>query len=218
MRVLLGLAFLLGAVASTAGAAPALADDRVSDIVIIPIHDGANVIPRFAADGRAATIFRAWRDNGNAHGHDVYLVTLPLNDADGPQNTIGVVTLDDAYGYSPPAADVIGVSPFDGERVLSTIRFARAKLDGTEATVLIRADLAEPKNGVMADHALLDVSIYRLQHPGVEVGTTPDAFKLFRRTRLVGRYCNADMGLHVTMGLPLPTDYAGGPAPSGCIN
>jgi len=215
MRRLFCLAFLLGAVTSTAGAAPARLYDGLSDIAVFPVHDGANLIPRFAADGRAATIFRAWRDNGNAHGHDVYLVTLPLKGDDGRENTLGVVPVDDGEN---DLEDSIGVSPFDGERVTSTVRFARAKLDGTKATVLIRADLGEAKSGVTADHAPLDVSLYQLADPGVKVGTTPDVFKLVRKTRLKGLYCNADMGLHETLGLPLPTDYAGGKAPSGCID
>lgn len=116
-----------------------------------------------------------------------------------------------------PLADTIGASPFDGERVLQTVRFAHARVDGAPATVMIRADLGEAKSGVLADHAPADVSVYVLKSPGVDVGATPDVFKLAFKVRAVGRFCNADMALHTTLGLPLPSDYAGGKGPGGCI-
>ena len=204
------LAFLwLAAASSSVQAAPA----ALTDISVIPIHDGMNTVPRFAADGRAATVVRAWRDNGNAHGHYTYLVLLPLLQVEGDSRT-GVVTFDDG---PPPLRDTTGASPFDGERVLETVRFARARLDGAPATVMIRADLGEAESHVLADHAPVDIRVYRLESPGVDVGTTPDVFKLVSKTRSAGVFCNADMALTTVLHLPLPTDYAGGKAPSGCF-
>ena len=208
MRAILTLV-LAGALASVARAA----EPTLSDITLIPIQDGVNKIDRFATDGRAATIVRGWRDNGNAHGHDVYLVLLPLKRDDGPANTDGVVAFEDR---SSTLADITGVSPFDGERVLGALRFARATLNGRPATVVIRADLGEAAGGVLADRAPVDISVYELQSPGVEVGTTPDVFRLISKSRPKGRFCNADMALATALNLPLPADYAGGPAPSGC--
>jgi hypothetical protein len=100
--------------------------------------------------------------------------------------------------------------------VLATLRFARGRLDGVPATVLIRAELGEARSGVVADHAPAEISIYKLESPGVEVGTTPDVFHLIRRIRATGLFCNANMALSTTMGLPLPADYSGGKAPTGC--
>jgi hypothetical protein len=194
-------------------AAPALAaQPSVSDIAIIPIHDGINTVARFADDARAATIVRAWRDNGNAHGHYTYLVLLPLKQGWGDIRT-GVVDFDDGHD---PLRDTMTASPFDGERVLETVRFARAKLDGAPATVMIRADLSDASSGVLADHAPVDLRFYRLESPGVDVGTTPDVFHLVSKTRPPGLFCNADMALTTVLHLPLPKDYAGGKAPSGC--
>ncbi len=204
-------ALLLTGLGLFAGSARA-ADLTLSNIAVIPVHAGVNVIDSFAADGRAATIVRAWRDNGNAHGHVVYLVTMARpNCGDGDKAC--VVAVDDGSGL---LQDIIGASPFDGERVLQTVRFAHANIDGAAATVMIRADLGEAKSGVLADHAPAAVSVYVLRNPGVEVGTTPDVFKLALKVRAVGEFCNADMALHMTFSLPLPSDYAGGRAPSGC--
>jgi hypothetical protein len=190
------------------------AEPAITDIAVIPIHDGVNTVASFAPDGRTATIIRGWRDNGNAHGHDTYLVLLPLKDDFGAENTAGVVAFEDAD--NDPLQDTIGVSPFDGERVLGAVRFAKAKLDGAPATVVIRADLGESASGVLADHAPVDIRIYRLESPGVDVGTTPDVFHLVSKTRPPGLFCNADMALTTVLHLPLPKDYAGGKAPSGC--
>jgi hypothetical protein len=194
----------LGAVLVSSGvhAAP----PSLNHIAVIALHDGVNRVARFAADGRAATIVQAWRDNGNAHGYFVWLVTLPPK--------AGVVAFDDGKD----ALEVtIGASPFDGERVLQTVRFARAIVDGAPATVVIRADLGESASGVLADHAPAEVKVYRLENPGVEVGTTPDVFHLIETIRPPGRFCNADMALHTVLGLPLPPHYAGGKAPDGCF-
>jgi hypothetical protein len=61
------------------------------------------------------------------------------------------------------------------------------------------------------------VKIYRLESPGVAVGTTPDVFRLIETIRPPGRFCNADMALHTVLGLPLAPDYANGNAPDGCF-
>ena len=88
----------------------------VSDIALIPVHDGINAVANFSDDGRAATIVQAWRDNGNAHGHYTYLVLLPLKQTEGDSRT-GVVAFDD--GKNDPLEDTATASPFDGERVLA---------------------------------------------------------------------------------------------------
>jgi len=210
MRALIVAFSLSGLLALGANAA----EPVVSDIAVIPIHDGVNVIPRFAADGRAATIVKAWRDNGNAHGYSVYLVTLPVKDDYGAGHKTGVVGFDD--GGAAPFCDTATASPFDGERVLQTLRFARAKIDGAPAVVMIRADLGEAKSGVLADHAPADIRIYKLEHPGVDVGTTPDVFRLVSKTRAPGLYCNADVALAVELHLPPPDTPGRGPG--GCFD
>jgi hypothetical protein len=208
MRFVLPLVLLLASLGTAAQAAPTL-----TDVAVIPIHDGINTVEYFAADGRVATIVRAWRDNGNAHGHYLYLVTLPLKDDDGAENRTGVVAFDDGRN---PLEDTAGASPFDGERVLQTVRFARAMLDGKPAVVMIRAGLGEAPSGVLADHAPVDIRVYRLESLGVDVGATPDVFRLVAAIRPPGAFCNADMALATALHLPLPADYAGGKGPGGC--
>ncbi|RJF88947.1 hypothetical protein D3874_19830 [Oleomonas cavernae] len=204
------LLFLLFGVFASAAQAAELA---ISEIAIIPIHGGFNTVEHFAADDRTATVIRAWRGNGNAHGHYSYLVLLPLVESRGTDGEMGVVAFDDGVS---PLKDTASVSPFDGERVLGALRFARAKLDGVAATVVIRADLGESDSGILADHAPVDISIYRLEQPDTGAGTTPDVFRIVSKARPTARFCNADMALTTILHLPLPADYAGGAGPSGC--
>ena len=212
MRALLSLAVLAGAVASTAGAAPG-AGPGLSDIAVIPIHAGINTVEHFSVDGRPATIISAWRDNGNAHGHFTYLVMMEQKDC-GADETSCLVAFTD--GGAEPLRDVTTASPFDGERVLQVVRFAHARLNGVSATVMVRADLGESASGVLADHAPADISIYRLESPGVQVGTTPDVFTLVSKTRIAGRYCNADAAL--STALHLPPANTPSKKPDGCFD
>jgi hypothetical protein len=189
------------------------AEPALTDISVIPVRDGINTIKRFAADSRTAIIVRAWRDNGNAHGYDVYLVLLPTRADNGTNHWTGEVAFDNG---KDALEDIVSASPFDGERVLGTVLFARAKLDGVPATVMVRADLGETTSGALADHAPVEISVYRLENPGIDVGTTPDVFHLISKIHPNGRFCNADMALATVLHIPLPATYAGGKAPSGC--
>jgi hypothetical protein len=207
MLWILGTTFLSFSAGAPAGT------PRIEHLIAIPVHDGINLIRRFSPDGRAAIIVRAWRDNGNAHGHFVYLVTLPLAKETGrPEMKTGVVAVERDNGLE----DTIGASPFDGERVLQEVRFVHARLNGSSVTLLVRADLGESASGVLADHAQVEIQVYRLEHPGVEVGTAPDVFRLVSRFKPPGLFCNADMALATVMHVALPRDYAGGKGPSGC--
>lgn len=181
----------------------------------VEVREGITKVEGFAEDGRAATIVRAWRGNGNAHGYNLFLVLLPAASGSGAGGGAGVVGFDEgAAGLH----DEEKVSPFDGERVLSALRFGRRRSGGRPQTLAIRADLGPGAGGVLADHAPVVIKMFVLAAPGGSVGTTPDVFKLETTLHPEGRYCNADMALHVVLGLPLPADYAGGPAPSGCID
>ena len=192
------ICFAFGFAAFAQAAEPAL-----TDIHIIPIKPGVNTIPRFAADGRAATIVRAWRGNGNAHGYNVFLVLLPR--AEG--NPLGVVRQED--NDSSTGGDAIRDDPFDGERTLGVKRFARAKLNGRVQSVMIAAHLDEAPSHVLADHATATIKVYSLKRSEGAAGDTPDYFSLAWTAHTTARYCNVDLALAETLHVPLPKDYAG---------
>jgi hypothetical protein len=182
----------------------------VTDIRPIPIHPGVNVVRGFAPGGREAKIVQGWRANGNAHGYNDYLVLTPNSEG----RPLGVADLASNAGESP--GDLIRDDPFDGERVLGVVRFARAKVNGAEAGILIVADLDTSPSGVLADHATATVRIYRLVRGG-GVGATTDVFEPVAAIHTDKRYCNAELALRNTLGLPLPPDYAGANRVDGCF-
>jgi hypothetical protein len=97
-RVIAMRAFVLVSAGLFAAAArpTQAAEVKISDFSIIPIHEGINTVDRFTADGRTATIIKAWRDSSNAHGHTLYLASVHCRDTDIRQKI-------SAAGLRPPA-------------------------------------------------------------------------------------------------------------------
>ena len=184
------------------------AEPSVTDVQVVNVHAGINRIPHFAADGRTATVIQGWRGNGNAHGYNVFLVLLPS--AEGMP--LGVVDRIDSE------SDVLRDDPFDGERTLGTVLFARATLAGVRQTVLIAAHLDESQSGVLADHATATVNVYRLVKSDGQIGTTPDYFELAWSTQTTARYCNVDLALASALSIPLPKDYDAPNKKDGCFD
>ena len=201
------IALLLAALASAT--AP---DAAITDIRAIAIHRGVNHVQGLLSGGRTATVVQGWRGNGNAHGHNVFLVLTPKSE----DTAYGVVAID--RGDGSPLQDTITDSPFDGERVLGVVDFAQADVDGQPTGVLITADLDEAASGVLADHSTATIRIYRLAHLGSDqVGDTPDEFRLAKTLHTRARFCNADVALHTTLGVPFVADHAGLNIVDGCF-
>jgi hypothetical protein len=193
--------------ASLAVASPA----SVTDIRPITIRPGVNIVPRFAPNGGEAQIVQGWRGNGNAHGYNDFLVLTP--DSEGkPLGVAGVVS-----DPNQPLRDLIRDDPFDGERVMGVVRFARAKVNGSDASVLIVADLDSSANGVLADHDTATIRVYRLVR-GDDIGKTTDVFEPVAAIHTDKRYCNAELALRDSLGLPLPADYGGLNRVDGCLS
>jgi len=70
-RLLLAALLALGIAGPAAAAEPA--KHRFTELTPIPLKPGPNTIERFAPDGRSAIVTLGWRENGNAHGYDLYL-------------------------------------------------------------------------------------------------------------------------------------------------
>jgi hypothetical protein len=208
----MGTAAGFGVMAAAALASAALAGGRgapISDVRPIELRPGANPVGAFTTDGRDAVIYQAWRENGNAHGYNVYLVTLP----DPSGAPVSVVGVEDPERAAP--RDLLRDEPFDGERVMGVVRFARARLDGRQQTVLLTADLDAGPDGALADHATATIRVYQLARTD-QVGSTHDHFALVWRTQTRARFCNAELALAKTLRLPLETDYQGANMTDGC--
>ena len=203
--------FLIGLpMAFFAGTAPAqtILKSRLKDLRPITLHAGANSIPTFAADGRAALVTQGWRDNGNAWGFNVYQVMLPTKVGGSDWN---VVTLGKRMETQ------ISDQPHTGEDALASVRLAHGKLDGRAETLLITAtrDVA-PQGGVPeASSTMIEVQVLR-KNRDEEPGQARDYFEpaiSFKTTKL---YCHSDMALKQELGLALPKGYEGGGTADGC--
>jgi hypothetical protein len=195
------------AVLGAAGSAP----PALTDLHAIALRGGVNRVAGFMPGGGEATIVEGWRDNGNAHGYRVWMVT-------GARRRDGTAPLVAFEGGADAASrDTIDASPFDGERVTDNVRFATGRIAGRRVSLAIRGDLDEVPSGVIADHATATIRWFRLVHRENAVGEAPDAFVPIGSLRTTRRYCNVDLALRDAAGIPLPRDYAGANRVDGCF-
>ena len=193
-----------------AGTAPVL-----SGLTPISLKAGINSVPQFAADGRDATILLGWRDNGNAHGYDLFVVTLPSRLGGKDAQVVGV----DADGGF---ADSVSDRPHAGEDMVRAVRFARGQVDGKPATLLLTATRATTES--YYDPVPVDFVAYRLQRAEGGPGTTLDYFAPIAKFRSRTPYCNAEIALATAFNLPLRAGYEGAkgrdgkPVPDGCFH
>jgi hypothetical protein len=183
-------------------AAPA---PKVDHIVPVALRAGINHVPGFLPDDTAATIVEAWRGNGNAHGYHVWMVLTGPSEG----NPVGVASMADG-------GEVIRDAPFDGERVLRSVRFARGFVAGVPASLLLTARLDTTPGRPLADHELATVRVDRLVADPGAIGPQVQ-FRTISTLRSARRYCNADLAMHDLLGMPLPSDFAGANRDDGCI-
>lgn len=195
--------------AALAGAAPGT--PALSDLRPIALHAGVNRVPGFLPGGATATIVEAWRGNGDAHGHHVWMVLGAASEG----NPVGLVGLDGSE--QRPVIETIDDNPFDGERVLGAVRFATARLAGKPVSLLIRAALNESVGGVPADHATATVRWYRLDHDGDAIGRPTDEFVPISMVTTSRRYCNAELALRDVAGVALPHGFGAANRVDGCF-
>lgn len=169
---------------------------RITELEAIPLQVGPNHIGRFAPDGRDANIMLAWRDEGGGRGQDVFLVTMPGRDDTG-WRSVGMLQ------NSPASAmnDVISDEPHRGDDMFRSLRFARGKVNGENAALLLVASRVESEEPVPS------VTTYEVHRLAQKNGQ--DGFERIVRRVLPERYCNADMALTVASGLPLRGSYRG---------
>jgi hypothetical protein len=166
-------------------------DPRIEAIEPITINEGFTEVPAFTPDGKTATIVKAWRDNGNAHGFWVTLVTLSGGGQSEPgRSLIGIERPSGAFDHE------MVESPHTFEDWKNAILFARARIDGTPGIVLIEVARDFSKAQSLADRLPLDVTIYRVAPPDdATVGMTPYRFEIVTAVRLAETACDARAAL-----------------------
>ena len=105
---------------------------KFADLSVIAVNPGTNKIAGFAPDGHDGTVTKAWRDNGNAHGFNVF--TVMLRDRKAPKDEEWeLVSFFDGDAETLTLTD----APHTFEDFVRSVRFARGTLDGHRETLAI---------------------------------------------------------------------------------
>lgn len=184
---------------------------RVTNLTPIPLRQGVNRVERFAPDGREAQIVLAWRDNGNAHGFDLFLVMLPGRVGAQDWNVVGVDPGEPGQRFQ----DVIVDQPHLGENMVRSVRFARGRLDGQAATFLFAATREIGDEGYGAPSATV-FEVFRLIPNTQGPGVTRDHFERLGRWRSTTRSCNAEIALADEIGFAARRQRDWPNTPDGC--
>jgi hypothetical protein len=172
-------------------------EPKLSDLTEIPLHPGLNHIEGFAQDGRPADILEAWRDNGNAHGYHLFVLTMPSAPGKFDWNVVGTERGDE------PLRDCIRDDPHTFEDAVRSIRFAHGRVDGRSATLLLVAtrDVSPLTN--LAAPVPVTYEAFELIHVDHCCGTADVLSRvLVEHSEQV--FSSADLALSQRFGMPLP--------------
>jgi hypothetical protein len=204
----LGLIFL--ALLVSAPGMAAAPTNGLSNFSPFTLTDGINQIAQFTKDGREATIFKAWRDNGNAHGYFVYMITLPAKSS--RNNSFNVVGFPGSS--SRPVSEFVTDDPHTGEDWVSSIAFGRGRINGITHTLMIRATRIWQDS--IPGPAITRFEISKLTANDGGPGMTPEYFVPVTGFSSTDTYCNAYMAMYRELNIPLPKTYSGRRSRSGC--
>jgi hypothetical protein len=182
---------------------------QITELRAIDIKPGVNLIDKFTPDGRDAMIVKGFRAYITADGaHNDYFVLTHTTDTDTPWT---VVTAGGAAPSDAGDREFLSDDPHTGEDQVKSIRFARARLNGSPATVLIEAtrEFQLP----IPSASRVKIEIYNLEKDKDAGG---DAFVLVQTQKTKACYTNSDLALSKTLNLALPADYEGPTDASAC--
>jgi|GEM_PF-2832587 len=195
--------------------APALASSvqatspKLEQLTPLTLHDGLN---SFNGPEGPFSVFQTWRDNGNAWGYHLYLLT---NTVEGKTSVIGVEA---RPGSSDPSLrDHLSDAPHTGEDALSTMQFARGLLDKKPSVLLFEA-IRDPGEHPVPFAGPTVIYVYNLTTSDRTPGWTPSYFHFVKKISVPGRFCSSDTALKVATGLPFSADAGPPPSADGCLH
>ena len=192
-------------------ATPALAA-TLTDMRPIVLKPGVNALPALAPDGRDGLIVQgSHQGSPSADGSSVQFLVL-LRQGEGWE-TVDAQAVPSGSSDLDFGGALIQASPHAGEDWKRAVAFARAKVDGAPAFVMLVADRDMRRVQTVYDPVPVDILTYRLQK---DPGWDQDHFVLADRKRTPRCYVNAWLALKDMTGFPLPTFYDGDGAASPC--
>lgn len=192
-------------------AGPGLAA-TITDLRPVPLKPGVNPIPHMAPDGRDGVIVQA--DHSTAPTADASGIDfLVLLRHEGGWETVDAQRAPSGSSDVDFGGELIRSSPHAGEDWKRAVAFARAKVDGSPAFVMLVADRDMRMVKTVYDPVPVDVLTYSLQPDSFTGG---DHLVLVDRTRTRACYVNAWLALKDVTGFPLPAFYDGDGKASAC--
>lgn len=193
------LSACLACVTSLQGQQPRVARgsavDTLSDMQVVPLTDGPNRVD-LNGDGKPDLVWLAWRDNGNAHGSDVF--TFMLSNPTRYYN--------DRPWLIIPVYDSIGKNERDSyntsmgaDCVLRDLRLLRSKNDPKAPVILVSGE--REFGETYADVRPVTFVVYRLVYDSEAVGWPPFYFQASRTIRSRGKYCDVNDAFYRELGL-----------------
>ena len=187
------------AVGSLGGQAPRTASnvpaDSLSRMQVVHLGDGPNSVD-LNGDGRPDVVWLAWRDNGNAHGFDVFTLVLRNPTHYYSDRAWLVVPVYDSTGRKEQ--DSFGTS-MGADCVLMDWRLLRSKNDANAPAVLVSAE--REFGETYTDVRPVTFTIYRLVYDSNAVGGPPFRFQASRAIRSRGKYCDVNEAFAKELGL-----------------
>ncbi len=176
-------------------------DGRVTSVVAIPVAEGVNAVPRFAPDGRQGLIVGG-SEQGAGHP-DTFLVMLPRLTPRG-WDVVSIADRDSGR-ITPTLADTVGRA--------RDVRFARAKIGGTPATLMfVASGDAGPRP------VTVSIDTYRLTTDGEDGSGLASVFDPIDHIETERRYCSPAAALDDVERLPRAPDSTLPPTRDGCAD
>ncbi len=168
----------------------------ITNVIPVPLEEGANLVPHLSPDGRQGLVVEA-RAPDAAAGTRVIMTMLPR--AEGVRGW-DVVEMDGAGGSRLPTIDGHGRS----------VVFARAKVGGMPATLVFVAS-PDPEDGALPSFGAplptprrMVITTLRLQ-----ADERSARFQAIDTEITRGRYCSGTDALAATYSMDLPEDAPG---------
>lgn len=167
----------------------------IADVTIISLQSGINHVKSLTPDGRPGIITKAWRENGNAHGYNLYTVMVRAQSGE-PWLAVSFDPKGGRNGNILGLLDIVRDAPHTFEDVVTSVSFARARIDGRKGVIAIIAERALEPGKSIPEPSPVVVSVYRLAKlEEFEIGWPPYYFDLHQRFPLVRQHSDAECAL-----------------------
>jgi hypothetical protein len=190
---------------------------QITDLREIPLHMGVNDIARLAPDGRDGIIVEGEHsDSPTADGRSIDFMALLRDSPPGPLWEV-VDAREEPSDISdrPFGGSLLSAAPHDGEDWKRNIAFARGRVDGSPALLLIVGERDLQATHAANAHTAVpaDITVYRMQRDDLD---QQDHFIPIQHRRTMACYVDVRLAVAQTLKLPLPTGYAGPGTPAPC--